>query len=445
MLKKCSLESLMKWIFMALALSMVSLTIGARLHQSYVSKKNFVEGHGAQVKYSVENKRVFTGESSIISELGMFWRKTEEGERADLTISTANNMYTYKVSRKDIIMYLVEEERFMLLVGMLGLLVAVELAVFLSYILTRPLRRLAWGCKEIAKGSHVVITHNALAPYEFRELTDSFNYMASELEKWKDVQRQLSRMDRLAALGEMLSGLSHEIRNPLASMRIQTDLLRSEMGSIADASSQAEREESLADAAEYINVLGSELDRLNGIVTQLLSFVRPREPMKEAVSLSELLVWANAMFRPQSDKFSIDLVTTESESGVYVTADGEMVRQVVMNLALNAIQAMASSGKEGRRTLVISVGRTGKDDGTAQKGVIIVKDNGNGIPENIQHRIFDPFFTTRKDGTGLGLSIVQRIIEGHGADFSMESSPAGTTFKIFLPLDMALTEGKRSV
>lgn len=445
MLRRCSLESLMKWIFMALALSMVSLTIGARLHQSYVSKRSLAVGHAAQVKNLIENRRVLGSEESVIDKLGMFWREASVGEVPDLTITAGKNVYRYKLSRSDIIIYLVEEERFMLLVGMLGLLVAVELAVFLSYILTRPLRRLAWGCKEIAKGSRVVIPHNALSPYEFRELTDSFNYMASELEKWKDVQRQLSRMDRLAALGEMLSGLSHEIRNPLASMRIQTDLLRSEMGSIADAFSQAEREESLADAAEYINVLGSELDRLNSIVSQLLSFVRRREPMKTSVSLSELLVWANSMFRPQAEKYSIDFVAEEREKGVRVIADSEMLRQVVMNLALNAIQSMSLSEKEERKALLISVGCTDKEEGAEQKGVIIVKDNGCGIPENIQHRIFDPFFTTRKDGTGLGLSIVQRIIEGHGADFSMESSPAGTTFKIFLPLDTALPEGERSV
>lgn len=443
MLKRCSLESLMKWIFMALALSMVSLTIGARLHQSYVSKKNFVSGHGAQVKNLVENKRIFSSEKFIADELGMFWRRAEVGEIPDLSISGADGIYKYKLSRGDILIYLVEEERFMLLVGMLGLLVAVELAVFLSYILTRPLRRLAWGCKEIAKGSRVVIPHNALSPYEFRELTDSFNYMASELEKWKDVQRQLSRMDRLAALGEMISGLSHEIRNPLASMRIQIDLLRSEIMSLSESTSG--REESLADAAEYINVLGSELDRLNSIVSQLLSFVRRREPMKTSVSLSELLVWANSMFRPQAEKYSIDFVAEEREKGVCVIADSEMLRQVVMNLALNAIQSMSQSEKEGRKALLISVGCTNKGEGAEQKGVIIVKDNGCGIPENIQHRIFDPFFTTRKDGTGLGLSIVQRIIEGHGADFSMESSPAGTTFKIFLPLDTALAEGERSV
>lgn len=165
MLRRCSLESLMKWIFMALALSMVSLTIGARLHQSYVSKRSLAVGHAAQVKNLIENRRVLGSEESVIDKLGMFWREASVGEVPDLTITAGKNVYRYKLSRSDIIIYLVEEERFMLLVGMLGLLVAVELAVFLSYILTRPLRRLAWGCKEIAKGSRVVIPHNALSPY----------------------------------------------------------------------------------------------------------------------------------------------------------------------------------------------------------------------------------------------------------------------------------------
>ena len=294
----------MKWIFMALALSMVSLTIGARLHQSYSAKRSIAEGHGIQTKILVENMQMGDTGERIVSKLGPFWKKVPVGEKADLIISASDNLLRFKLSRKDIIISLVEEERFLLLVGMLGLLVAVELAVFISYILTRPLRRLAWGCKEIAVGAHVKIPQNSLSPYEFQELTDSFNYMASELEKWKEVQRQISRMDRLAALGEMMSGLSHEIRNPLASMRIQMDLLRSEIESIYAYLPEETPSEDASDAMEHIRVLGTELDRLNNIVTQLLSFVRPSEPMKASVRLASLLSWGQSMIKPQAEKYS---------------------------------------------------------------------------------------------------------------------------------------------
>lgn len=437
MLQRFSLETLMKWIFMALALSMVSLTIGARLHQSYSAKRSIAEGHGIQTKILVENMQIDGAKELIISKLGPFWKEAGKEEKPDLIISASNSLLRLKLSRKDIIISLVEEERFLLLVGMLGLLAAVELAVFISYVLTRPLRRLAWGCKEIAVGAHVKIPQNLLSPYEFQELTDSFNYMASELEKWKEVQRQISRMDRLAALGEMMSGLSHEIRNPLASMRIQMDLLRSEIEGIYDSLPEGRGSEDASDAMDHIRVLGTELDRLNSIVTQLLSFVRPSEPMKIPVQLSSLLPWGQSMLGPQADKYSIELVTKEQDCGVCVLADREMLRQLLMNLALNAIQSMTSCEKEGRKILLITVGYSDKSDGSPKRGFISVRDNGCGIPENIQHRIFDPFFTTRKDGTGLGLSIVQRIVEGHGASFSMKSSSAGTMFKILLPLDSA--------
>lgn len=434
MLHKCSLETLMKWIFMALALSMVSLTIGARLHQSYSSKKIFAVGHGTQTKIFMENMQIGGSEKTVIDELGSYWRESGIDEIPDLVISAGEQTYKFKLNRKDIIISIVEEERFLLLVGMLGLLAAVELAVFISYVLTRPLRRLAWGCKQIAVGSPVKVPQNALSPYEFQELTDSFNYMASELEKWKEVQRQISRMDRLAALGEMISGLSHEIRNPLASMRIQMDLLRAEVEALARHSGFINETDS-ADAMEHIEVLETELDRLNNIVTQLLSFVRPREPMKTSVPLISLLLWSQSMLKPQAERYGVELFTKEIDENINVLADSEMLRQMLMNLALNAIQSMSASAKQGRKILLITVGCSDKADGPPKRGFIMVCDNGTGIPENIQHRIFDPFFTTRKEGTGLGLSIVQRIVEGHGASFSMKSSSAGTTFKIFLPLD----------
>ncbi len=214
MFNKYSLETLMKWIFMSLAISMVALTLGARLHQSYVAKRTSAEEFGRELMLTSEEREFSLQKEIVMGQLGPFWRETLSNEKPELVIKNGDQSLGFILDPKSIIISLVEDERYLILVGLLGLIAAVELAVLISYVLTRPLRRLAWGCKEIAQGSQVTIRHNALCPYEFHELTDSFNDMARQLERWKEVQRQVSRMDRLAALGEMLSGLSHEIRNP---------------------------------------------------------------------------------------------------------------------------------------------------------------------------------------------------------------------------------------
>ena len=433
MFNKCSLETLMKWIFMSLAISMVALTLGARLHQSYVAKRTSAEEFGRELMVISEEREFSLRKEIVMGQLGPFWRETLYDEKPELVIKNGDHYLGFILDPKNIIISLVEDERYLILVGLLGLIAAVELAVLISYVLTRPLRRLAWGCKEIAQGGQVTIRHNALSPYEFHELTDSFNDMAKQLERWKEVQRQVSRMDRLAALGEMLSGLSHEIRNPLASIRIQLDLLRMEVESIPDDPGSSAGI-GLSDAKEYITILDHEIDRLNRTVSQLLSFVRPKQPIVAKVLLDDVLPWCLSMLKPQAEKQGIDLVTQKIDSGVTVLADNEMLQHVIMNLSLNAIQSMSECGQERDKKLYISTGHSGTGHGINSMGFIRVSDTGPGIPAEIQHRIFDPFFTTRQDGTGLGLSIVQRIVDGLGGTLSMDTSSEGTNFNIFIPL-----------
>ncbi|MDD4159807.1 MAG: ATP-binding protein [Synergistaceae bacterium] len=433
MFSKYSLETLMKWIFMSLAVSMVALTLGARLHQSYVAKKSSAEEFGMELMAISEQRKYALGKEIVMGQLGPFWRESLPYEEPQIIIKNGDESLAFTLDPKSIVISLVEDERYLILVGLLGMIAAVELAVLISYVLTRPLRRLAWGCRQIAKGSHVTIRHNSLSPYEFHELTDSFNDMARQLERWKEVQRQVSRMDRLAALGEMLSGLSHEIRNPLASIRIQLDLLRMEIESIPDAD-KSSPENDISEAKEYISILDHEIDRLNGVVSQLLSFVRPKQPIMAKVYLDNVLPWCVSILKPQAEKQGIELVTMKLDSGVAVLADNEMLQHIIMNLSLNAIQAMASQEPGREKRVLIETGYSEAENRGKHMGLIRVSDNGPGIPSEIQHRIFDPFFTTKQDGTGLGLSIVQRTVDGIGGTLSMGTSSEGTTFNIFIPL-----------
>ena len=398
----------MKWIFLLLALSMVLLMLGARLHQSYSDKLSAAAESAERLNRLMTDYDLRYSAEVITQELGPYWRKAAEGEVPSLVIRSGGAKHGFVSNFQSIYVDMVEEERYLILVGMLGLIIAVELAVFISYVLTRPLRRLTWMCKEVAGGISVRIPQTALSPYEFHELVDSFNNMSSQLERWREVQRQVSRMDRLAALGEMISGLAHEIRNPLASMRIQTDLLP--------------------------GVLGSEIDRLNNIVMQLLSFVRPRPTVITPVKLDDLLPWSGAMLGSLAQKYNVRLMLHSTAQDVTVMADGELLRQLVMNLALNAMQSMSPLKGGTDMALTVTIGYAPARRGEERMGMIMVSDTGPGISPDIEHRIFDPFFTTKKEGTGLGLSIVQRIVEGLGGALSFESSPNGTTFKIYLKL-----------
>ena len=431
MFRRVSLEALMKWIFLLLALSMVVLMLGARLHQSYSDKLVSAGRSAERLKRLIKDYDLSYSPEVMAQELGPYWRGTSAGEVPSLTIDSGGKEYGFSANTQRIYVDMVEEERYLILVGMLGLIIAVELAVFLSYMLTRPLRRLTWMCREVAGGVSVRIPQTLFSPYEFHELVESFNNMSSQLERWREVQRQVSRMDRLAALGEMISGLSHEIRNPLASMRIQTDLLRDEIDRLA---AGGEGPQDAEEAREQIAVLGSEMDRLNNIVMQLLSFVRPRPTVITPVKLDDLLPWSGAMLGSQAQKYNVRLVLQSAAQDVAVMADSELLRQLVMNLALNAMQSMSPLNEEREMVLTVAIGYAPAPRGGEKMGMIMVSDTGPGISPDIEHRIFDPFFTTKKEGTGLGLSIVQRIVEGLGGELSLESSPNGTTFKIYLKL-----------
>lgn len=433
MRRPVSLESFMKWIFLLVALSTVVLILGTRLRQSYMQKLDAAAGFAERAERLVEIYHLDCAGEEALDELGPYWRACGEGETAEFTLKCGGRAYDFVIDYKKIYADMVEEERYLILVGILGLIVAVELAVFLSYMLTRPLRRLTWMCREIAAGKSVRVPQSFFSPSEFSELIGSFNDMSAQLARWREVQRQLSRMDRLAALGEMMSGLSHEIRNPLASMRIQTDLLRDEIERIGAGDF---RGEDIRDAEEQIRVLGEEMDRLNNIVVQLLSFVRPRPAVVSPTRLDDILPWAGSMIGPQAQKHGVRLVLKCGAPDVKVMADGEALRQVVMNLAINAIQA---SGRGG--ALSISVGLSQSADGSEERGVITVSDTGGGVPPGIEHRIFDPFFTTKKEGTGLGLSIVQRITESLGGELSLENEAGGATFRVYLKLAERRIEG----
>jgi two-component system sensor histidine kinase HydH len=219
----------------------------------------------------------------------------------------------------------------------------------------------------------------------------------------------LRRADRLSAMGELAAGLAHEIRNPLGAIDGAVQILTREQ-----LPSETKR--------EFVELAQRELERLKGIVNQFLNFARPQPPQRIAIDPA-LLLHSVAKLVGETAKMSGVTVRVEDSASVStIRVDPEQIKQVLLNLAINAVQAMPSGGHVTLRAIT--------EDATVR---LEVQDEGTGIdPENAE-RIFNPFFTTREEGTGLGLSIAERIVSQHCGDLECRrNSNQGMTFSVIL-------------
>ncbi|TBW41055.1 two-component system sensor histidine kinase AtoS [Siculibacillus lacustris] len=218
---------------------------------------------------------------------------------------------------------------------------------------------------------------------------------------------QVMRADRLAALGELTAGIAHEIRNPLTSIRGFVQYL--------------DDCETIEEWRQYGPLIIRQVDSLNRIIGELLAFGRPRPPQIGKVKLDVIVEETTFLTRGKSGaRIELDLDRSVPE----IEADGEALKQALLNLVINAIQAIPETG-----TVVVST----RSDGEGN-AVIRVIDDGVGVdPENLD-KVFDPFFSTKPTGTGLGLAMVHRIVDAHHGVITIESRPgAGTTVTVRLP------------
>jgi len=233
-------------------------------------------------------------------------------------------------------------------------------------------------------------------------------------------QRQLFQSEKLAALGKLSAGIAHEIRNPLTSIKILIHSLVDEMAT------DASREKDLA-------VIETEIERVNKIIKQFLDFARPRPPSLERMDVHKVLEETLALVIYEMEAQGVSLGTEFAPDLPPVPMDREQMKQVFLNLMLNAIQAMEQGGK---LKVATTLKRQSADRRDGPLVEIAFQDSGKGIPEEIKGRIFEPFFSTKEEGIGLGLPIAQRIVEEHGGEIRLESTLGkGTTFFLTLPLD----------
>jgi signal transduction histidine kinase len=244
---------------------------------------------------------------------------------------------------------------------------------------------------------------------------------------------RMKERDRLAALGEMAAGLAHEIRNPLGAIKGAAQLLLSpaDGGEVAAATVAQ-------DSREFLGIIVEEANRLNKVVSQFLDYARPYRGEPQPLDVNEVVRKTAQLVSPPPVPTAngevsppVEVVLSLAEELPRVRADAEQLRQVFLNLAINAVQAMPAGGK-----LVISTARrSGGRRGTpAQFLEIRFRDSGPGIPAPELKNLFIPFYTTKDKGTGLGLPISQRIVENHSGTIEVRSRVGvGSTFTVVLP------------
>jgi len=225
------------------------------------------------------------------------------------------------------------------------------------------------------------------------------------------LEEKLRQQDRLAALGKVVSGVAHEVRNPLNSIKLTLQLLERRL------------KKGVAVSNEVPECL-EEIDRLDAIVGRLLAFGRSSMANRRAQEISPIVMQAIRMVQDPARKKNIRIATRFPETDPSADIDGQQIVQVLINLLLNAVEASAEAG-----TVTVFVE-------TAPPYVnISIADEGERIPDDVRPHIFDAYYTTKPEGNGLGLAVSREITVNHGGRLEFESEEAGTTFTLLLPIE----------
>jgi signal transduction histidine kinase len=257
-----------------------------------------------------------------------------------------------------------------------------------------------------------------------------------ELEGVGESFRAISEKLAARSLGRLMAGVTHEVRNPLNAMAIHLELVREHLlrlqrgsrtpvGAVLGLEGREETLPEVSGAREHLDVIGSEIKRLDEVITGFVRFIRPEELQLHPVNVQLLITEVIALVDPDARRSGITCRADAPDGLPELKADPALLRQALLNLALNACQAMSDGGK-------LTMGaRVAKD----RRLALTVEDTGTGISADMLDRIFDLYYTTKAEGSGIGLSIVYRIVQLHGGEIEVQSTQGrGTMFRLLLPL-----------
>jgi signal transduction histidine kinase len=309
-----------------------------------------------------------------------------------------------------------ERHMVLLVAGVGAVAICGALLVVLTYTVQRPMVELQQKIAELGGGDLTASVSFAHRNDEIGDLGRNFNQMVVQLrESREEIERlhrtQMSRAEHFATLGEMATGLAHEIRNPLAGIAGVIEIIGRDLPSTSPARS-------------VVKDVRQEISRINQIVTDLLQTARPHPPRVRKSDLNVTVEHAVMLGRQQGLAKSIEITLHKDPSLPEVEHDSDQIHQVMLNLLLNALQAIDQRGK-----IEVTLAQRGPN------AVVEVMDNGRGIAPDHLPNIFRPFYTTKGEGTGLGLSLARRIVEDHQGRIDVTSTVGkGTTFSVILPV-----------
>ena len=292
----------------------------------------------------------------------------------------------------------------------------VVLGVLLAYILIKqilgPIRQLALTTTPANPGTRVPDEVKALSTRVY-SLIEDVDQAQTELER---SQEHLVQSGKWAMVGKLAAGVAHSIRNPLTSVNMRLFSLKR---SLAMSDSQQ----------EDFQVISEEIRHIDAIVRNFLEFSRPPKLKIQRISPSHVVDMALVLLRHRLESYGVEVKLDRAARLPAVLTDPDQLKEVLVNLVLNACEVMVGGGTITIREAAV------KDSRLGPAVVIRVSDTGPGIPKSIQDQVFQPFFSTKEEGTGLGLSIATRIIADHGGRLELESrEPEGAIFIITLPL-----------
>jgi signal transduction histidine kinase len=294
------------------------------------------------------------------------------------------------------------------------LLLSIFVATHMYRHIIARLNRLMAAIQRFAAGDFLPITPKRKYKDEFSQLVIALNHMMFELDRR---QKLLVESHKMRAVGELTAGVAHELNNPLNNIMLTSEVLRDGLLELS--------EDELRDIS---NDLTTQSQRAQRVVKNLLDFARESETQTDYISIQDLVEATIELAKNQLKLSKIDLTLKAADNLPPIYGDSELLKQVLLNLVLNAIDAMAGGG-----SLAIEIGEE-RDIGMV---VVRVTDTGPGIPPHILSSIFNPFFTTKPTGkgTGLGLAVSRGIVEKHGGYIEVDSKPGeGATFTVHLPI-----------
>jgi signal transduction histidine kinase len=240
-----------------------------------------------------------------------------------------------------------------------------------------------------------------------------------DLESVREIENELELSRRLASIGRLTSGVGHEVKNPINAIVVHLELLRNKLSGPD------------ARAMRHLEIIESEIQRLDRVVQTLVDFSRPVELQLKEQDLRRIVSGVLMLASAELETHNVRVYSHMPDRPVVTKVDADLIKQAILNIVLNGAQAMAQGGE-----LHVTLREEGR------MAAIEIADSGSGIPDDIREKIFDLYFTTRKDGSGIGLAMTYRIIQLHNGSIDVQSEQnIGSTFTLKLPL-LASAEGK---